>query len=119
MSVCVSPGQWSPKDWTAYQVFRVSLMTSEIICMETETQRRGVKVIFDLQGWSLGHAWQINPSLARKISSVLSVGVEFTVNTACCKTDQLTFNVLWCHVLCRSSSTVMYSITLQMTPNIL
>ncbi|KAF0047462.1 hypothetical protein F2P81_001095 [Scophthalmus maximus] len=65
-------GQWNPKDWSAFQVFRVSLMTSEIISMETETQRRGLKVIFDLQGWSLGHAWQINPSLARKISSVLS-----------------------------------------------
>lgn len=65
-------GQWNPKDWTVFQVFRVSLMTSEIIATETETQRRGVKVIFDLQGWSLGHALQINPSLARKISSVLS-----------------------------------------------
>ncbi|KAM9349808.1 alpha-tocopherol transfer protein [Symphorus nematophorus] len=65
-------GQWNPKDWTAFQVFRVSLMTSEIIATETETQRRGLKVIFDLQGWSLGHALQINPSLARKISSVLS-----------------------------------------------
>lgn len=65
-------GQWNPKEWSALQVFRVSLMTSEIISMETETQRRGLKVIFDLQGWSLGHAWQINPSLARKISSVLS-----------------------------------------------
>ena len=70
----MSAGQWNPKDWSAFQVFRVSLMTSEIISMETETQRRGVKVIFDLQGWSLGHALQINPSLARKISSVLSVG---------------------------------------------
>ncbi|XP_028986477.1 alpha-tocopherol transfer protein [Betta splendens] len=65
-------GQWNSKDWSAFQVFRVSLMTSEIICMETETQRRGVKVIFDLQGWMLGHALQINPSLARRISSVLS-----------------------------------------------
>ncbi|XP_076601416.1 alpha-tocopherol transfer protein [Chaetodon auriga] len=65
-------GQWNPKDWSAFQVFRVSLMTSEIISMETETQRRGLKAIFDLQGWSLGHALQINPSLARKISSVLS-----------------------------------------------
>ncbi|KAM6919153.1 alpha-tocopherol transfer protein [Xenentodon cancila] len=64
-------GQWNPKDWSAFQVFRVSLMTSEIISMETETQRQGLKVIFDLQGWSLGHALQINPSLARKISSVL------------------------------------------------
>ncbi|KAM9322592.1 alpha-tocopherol transfer protein [Pholidichthys leucotaenia] len=65
-------GQWSPKDWSAFQVFRVSLMTSEIISRETETQRRGVKVIFDMEGWSLGHALQVNPSLARKISSVLS-----------------------------------------------
>ncbi|XP_022617619.1 alpha-tocopherol transfer protein isoform X2 [Seriola dumerili] len=66
-------GQWNPKDWSAFQVFRVSLMTSEIISMETQTQRRGLKAIFDLQGWSLGHALQINPSLARKISSVLSI----------------------------------------------
>ncbi|XP_042337418.1 alpha-tocopherol transfer protein-like, partial [Plectropomus leopardus] len=65
-------GEWNPKDWSAFQVFRVSLMTSEIISTETKTQRRGLKVIFDLQGWSLGHALQINPSLARKISSVLS-----------------------------------------------
>uniref|UniRef100_A0A3Q3LS06 Tocopherol (alpha) transfer protein n=1 Tax=Mastacembelus armatus TaxID=205130 RepID=A0A3Q3LS06_9TELE len=65
-------GQWSPKDWSAFQVFRVSLMTSEIIVMETETQRSGLKAIFDLQGWSLGHALQITPTLARKISSVLS-----------------------------------------------
>uniref|UniRef100_UPI0037E8310B alpha-tocopherol transfer protein n=1 Tax=Semicossyphus pulcher TaxID=241346 RepID=UPI0037E8310B len=65
-------GQWNPKDWSAFQVFRISLMTSEIIAMETETQRRGLKAIFDLQGWSLGHALQVNPSIARKISSVLS-----------------------------------------------
>ncbi|KAM6948276.1 alpha-tocopherol transfer protein [Aplochiton taeniatus] len=65
-------GQWNPKDWTAYEVFRVSLMTSELIVMETETQRRGLKAIFDLKGWSFGHALLINPSLARKISSVLT-----------------------------------------------
>lgn len=65
-------GQWNSKDWSAFQVFRISLMTSEIISREIETQRRGVKVIFDLQGWCLAHAMQINASLARKISSVLS-----------------------------------------------
>lgn len=65
-------GQWNPKDWSAIQVFRVSLMTSELIARETQTQRRGIKVIFDLQGWCLGHALQVTPSLARKISSVLS-----------------------------------------------
>uniref|UniRef100_A0A3Q3XHB4 CRAL/TRIO N-terminal domain-containing protein n=1 Tax=Mola mola TaxID=94237 RepID=A0A3Q3XHB4_MOLML len=73
-------GQWNPNNWSAFQVFRVSLMTSEIISTETETQQRGLKVIFDLQGWSLNHALQITPSLAKKISSVLSVhmhGADF------------------------------------------
>ncbi|KAM4552575.1 alpha-tocopherol transfer protein [Odontesthes bonariensis] len=65
-------GQWNPKEWSAFHVFRVSLMTSEIISMERETQRRGLKAIFDLQGWSLSHALQITPSLTKKISSVLS-----------------------------------------------
>lgn len=79
-------GQWNPKDWSAFQVFRVSLMTSEIISRENETQRQGVKAIFDLAGWSLSHALQINPSLARKISSVLSVGPRSS-----CADDDLSF----------------------------
>lgn len=75
---CLSAGQWSPKDWSAFQVFRVSLMTSEIISREIETQRRGLKAIFDLNGWSLNHAMQVTPSLAKKISSVLTVKVNFS-----------------------------------------
>lgn len=65
-------GQWNTKEFTAYEVFRVSLITSELIVQECETQKNGLKVIFDLQGWCFAHALQINPSLAKKISSVLT-----------------------------------------------
>ncbi|XP_029479766.1 alpha-tocopherol transfer protein [Oncorhynchus nerka] len=65
-------GQWNPKDFTVYEVFRVSLITSELIVQETETQRNGLKAIFDMQGWCFAHALQINPSLAKRISSVLT-----------------------------------------------
>ncbi|XP_016126993.1 alpha-tocopherol transfer protein-like [Sinocyclocheilus grahami] len=65
-------GQWNPKEFTAYEVFRVSLITSELIVREWETQRNGLKTIFDLQDWCFAHALQINPSLAKKISSVLT-----------------------------------------------
>ncbi|KAL7849326.1 hypothetical protein SRHO_G00209490 [Serrasalmus rhombeus] len=65
-------GQWNPKEFTAYEVFRVSLITSELIVQERETQRNGLKAIFDLQGWCFAHAFQINPSLAKKISCVLT-----------------------------------------------
>ncbi|XP_039610510.1 alpha-tocopherol transfer protein [Polypterus senegalus] len=65
-------GQWDPKLFTAYEVFRVSLITSELIVQETETQRNGLKAIFDLEGWRFAHAFQITPSLAKKISAVLT-----------------------------------------------
>ncbi|XP_009576436.1 PREDICTED: alpha-tocopherol transfer protein [Fulmarus glacialis] len=64
--------QWDPKLFTAYDVFRVSLITSELIVKEIETQRNGVKAIFDLQGWRFAHAFQISPAVAKKIAAVLT-----------------------------------------------
>ncbi|XP_030301467.1 alpha-tocopherol transfer protein isoform X2 [Calypte anna] len=66
-------GHWDPKLFTAYDVFRVSLITSELIVKEIESQRNGVKVIFDLQGWRFAHAFQISPAVAKKIAAVLTV----------------------------------------------
>ncbi|KAM7070444.1 alpha-tocopherol transfer protein isoform 2-T2 [Acridotheres tristis] len=65
-------GQWDPSVFTAYDVFRVSLITSELIVKEIETQRNGVKAIFDLQGWRFAHAFQISPAVAKKIAAVLT-----------------------------------------------
>ncbi|XP_023364309.1 alpha-tocopherol transfer protein isoform X2 [Otolemur garnettii] len=64
---------WNPKVFTAYDVFRVSLITSELIVQEVETQRNGIKAIFDLEGWQFSHAFQITPSVAKKIAAVLTV----------------------------------------------
>lgn len=65
-------GQWDTKQFSAYQVFRVSLITSELIVQETETQRNGLKAIFDLQGWRFAHAFQITPTIAKRIAAVLT-----------------------------------------------
>lgn len=63
---------WDPKVFTAYDVFRLSLITSELIVQEVETQRNGIKVVFDLEGWHFSHAFQITPSVAKKIAAVLT-----------------------------------------------
>ncbi|XP_004679904.1 PREDICTED: alpha-tocopherol transfer protein [Condylura cristata] len=63
---------WDPKVFTAYDVFRVSLITSELIVQEIETQRNGVKVVFDLEGWQFSHALQITPTVAKRIAAVLT-----------------------------------------------
>lgn len=68
--------RWDPKVFSAFEVFRVSLITSELIVRELETQRNGVKVIFDLQGWKFAHALQISPAMVKRIAAVLSVSVE-------------------------------------------
>ncbi|XP_027750117.1 alpha-tocopherol transfer protein [Empidonax traillii] len=65
-------GQWDPNEFTVYDVFRVSLITSELVVKEIETQRNGVKAIFDLQGWRFAHAFQISPAVAKKIAAVLT-----------------------------------------------
>ncbi|XP_038622697.1 alpha-tocopherol transfer protein [Tachyglossus aculeatus] len=64
--------QWDPKEFSAYDVFRVSLITSELIVKEVETQRNGIKAIFDLEGWQFAHAFQISPTVAKKIAAVLT-----------------------------------------------
>ncbi|XP_040288291.1 alpha-tocopherol transfer protein [Bufo bufo] len=64
--------KWDPKQFTAYEVFRVSLITSELVVQETETQRNGIKAIFDLQGWRFVHALQITPNIANRIAAVMT-----------------------------------------------
>lgn len=70
---------WDPKVYTAYDVFRVSLITSELIVQEVETQRNGIKAVFDLEGWQFSHALQISPSVAKKIAAVLTVSANFQI----------------------------------------
>ncbi|XP_043923660.1 alpha-tocopherol transfer protein [Protopterus annectens] len=65
-------GQWDTKQFSAYQVFRVSLITSELIVQEIETQCNGLKAIFDLHGWKFAHALQITPTIAKRIAAVLT-----------------------------------------------
>ncbi|XP_007894924.1 alpha-tocopherol transfer protein [Callorhinchus milii] len=64
-------GHWDPKLYSTYEVFRVSLITSELIVKELQTQLNGVKVIFDLHGWRFAHALQINTTIAKRIASIL------------------------------------------------
>ena len=35
----------------------------------------GIKAVFDLEGWQFAHAFQITPSVAKKIAAVLTVSV--------------------------------------------
>mgnify|MGYP001852710853 CR=1 FL=1 len=96
MQCIYSSGQWDPALFTAYDVFRVSLITSELIVKEIETQRNGVKAIFDLQGWRFAHAFQISPAVAKKIAAVLTVSKTYCLMLLHCYNSLFFFHLkLW------------------------
>ncbi|XP_032810513.1 alpha-tocopherol transfer protein-like [Petromyzon marinus] len=64
--------RWDPKVHSATEVFRVSLLTSELLARDARTQLRGVTVIFDLRGLRFGHVARVGPTMARRIASVLT-----------------------------------------------
>ncbi|KAK9403266.1 alpha-tocopherol transfer protein [Crotalus adamanteus] len=71
--------RWDPKIFTADDLFRVSIMLSELIVREPDTQRNGTKSIFDLQGWKFAHAFQITPAMIKKIAFILTDGFPLKV----------------------------------------
>ncbi|KAL7984280.1 hypothetical protein Chor_002850 [Crotalus horridus] len=84
LSLCLCPSvclcmyvlhlaRWDPKIFTADDLFRVSIMLSELIVREPDTQRNGTKSIFDLQGWKFAHAFQITPAVIKKIAFILTI----------------------------------------------
>uniref|UniRef100_A0A8C4R7M5 CRAL-TRIO domain-containing protein n=1 Tax=Eptatretus burgeri TaxID=7764 RepID=A0A8C4R7M5_EPTBU len=64
--------RWDPERVSAHEAFRISLIASELLVHEVETQRCGVRIIFDLQGLTFAHLIQLGPSLIRKIAAIIT-----------------------------------------------
>uniref|UniRef100_UPI00358F932E alpha-tocopherol transfer protein-like isoform X3 n=1 Tax=Myxine glutinosa TaxID=7769 RepID=UPI00358F932E len=63
---------WDPERVSAHEAFRISLIASELLVHEVETQRCGVRIVFDLQGLTFAHLTQLGPSLTRKIATIIT-----------------------------------------------
>ncbi|XP_063155403.1 alpha-tocopherol transfer protein [Candoia aspera] len=83
--------QWDPKIFTPDDIFCVSLMSSELLARELDTQRNGVKVIFDLQGWKYAHAFQFTPVVVKKIAVILTDGFPLKIRGIHIINEPLTF----------------------------
>jgi hypothetical protein len=57
-------GKWNVKDVSLNELFRSILLLVEIAITEHRTQISGVDVIFDLEGLSIQHIYQVSPSFA-------------------------------------------------------
>jgi hypothetical protein len=60
-------GKWKVKDVSLNELFRCVLLLVEIAITEYRTQISGVDVIFDLEGLTIQHVYQVGPSFASSI----------------------------------------------------
>ena len=58
-------GKWKTREVSLTELYRCVLLLVEIAVTEYRTQISGVQVIYDLEGLSIQHIYQIGPSFAR------------------------------------------------------
>ena len=78
-------GNWNPSENTVTELFQATLVILELAVLEQRAQILGGVCIFDLQGISLSHAWQVTPSVARKILQIMVVRINLKKKK--CKTE--------------------------------
>ncbi|XP_066268219.1 alpha-tocopherol transfer protein-like [Branchiostoma lanceolatum] len=88
-------GKWDPSQFSAYEVFRLSLISSEKIIQEEDTQVHGIVMIADLTGLSLSHAWQIGPRVAQQIGSITTDAFPIRVKEIHLLNEPMVFNAIF------------------------
>ena len=66
-------GNWKPSKISMDDLFKATLVLMELGSMEPRAQIVGGIGIFDLEGLTLNHAWNMSPSTAQKIISIMVV----------------------------------------------
>jgi hypothetical protein len=76
----VLTGKWNVKKVSLTEISRCIMLLVEIAITEYRTQISGVDLIFDFEGLSVQHIYQIGPSFARNILYWAQVcNIAFTV----------------------------------------
>lgn len=66
-------GNWRPSKIPIDDIFRASLVLFEMGALEPQSQVLGGVGVFDLEGLSLQHVWNVTPSVAKKIICLMVV----------------------------------------------
>jgi hypothetical protein len=68
-----STGNWNPSSYSIDELFKATVVILELAVLEQRAQILGGICIFDLEGISLQHAWQITPTIARRTVELMVV----------------------------------------------
>lgn len=68
-------GNWIPDRISIGDILKTTLLLLELASLEPQAQVLGGVGIFDLEGFSLSHAWYVSPSIVQKIISLMVVSM--------------------------------------------
>lgn len=69
-------GRWKTSKHSIDDIFKATLVLLEMGTLEPIAQVMGGVGIFDLEGLQLNHVWQLTPSVAQKMISLMVVSFE-------------------------------------------
>lgn len=68
-------GNWNPSNYPVTDLFKATLTLLELGILEQRAQILGGVCVFDFQGISISHAWQVTPSVASKVIELMVVSI--------------------------------------------
>lgn len=88
-------GNWKPSENTVTDLFTATLVLLELGVLEPRAQVLGGICIFDFQGISLSHAWQVTPSVASKILQIMVTSFPLKVHALHIVFESWVFDIMY------------------------
>lgn len=88
-------GNWNPSDYPVTDLFKATLTLLELGILEQRAQILGGVCIFDFQGISISHAWQVTPGVAGKVIELMVTSFPLKVHALHIVFESWVFDIIY------------------------
>ncbi|XP_054284146.1 alpha-tocopherol transfer protein-like [Macrosteles quadrilineatus] len=88
-------GKWNPSEYAADELFKATLAILELGILEPRAQVLGGRVIWDLEGLTMAHYWQITPAIVQKVLEIMVTSFPMKVHTIHIVNESWVFDMIF------------------------
>uniref|UniRef100_A0A1B6EH81 CRAL-TRIO domain-containing protein n=1 Tax=Cuerna arida TaxID=1464854 RepID=A0A1B6EH81_9HEMI len=88
-------GKWNPSEYAADELFKATLAILELGILEPRAQVLGGRVIWDLEGLTMAHYWQISPAIVQKVIELMVTSFPMKVHSIHIVNESWVFDMIF------------------------
>ncbi|KAG8271607.1 hypothetical protein J6590_059082 [Homalodisca vitripennis] len=88
-------GKWNPSQYAADELFKATLAILELGILEPRAQVLGGRVIWDLEGLTMAHYWQISPAIVQKVIEIMVTSFPMKVHSIHIVNESWVFDMIF------------------------